>query len=112
RLRLLQGENSLEVRLEGGNASIGGRRVAFGVSRAAGRLEAIRVGDKSFPVRVAREGDRVLVWCAGRTLEFRNAGARRARRREASGGLAAPMPGRVRKVLAGAGQKVEPGDVV
>jgi 3-methylcrotonyl-CoA carboxylase alpha subunit len=111
-LKLSCGDESREIRLEGENAAIGGRRVAFRVSRTGGRLEAIRIGERAFPVRVSRERDRVFVWCAGQTLEFRRAGSRPRRSREESGSLAAPMPGRIRKILAVTGRRVAPGDVV
>jgi 3-methylcrotonyl-CoA carboxylase alpha subunit len=111
-LRLSLGEESRDVRVQGGEAFLAGRRIPFQVSRNGERLEAIRIGDRAFPVRIAREGDRALVWCAGRTLEFRKAGRRPGRARDAGGSLAAPMPGRVRRILAGPGSRVAAGDVV
>jgi len=106
------GEETAEIRIEGESAVVGQRRVQFGVSRTGERLEAIRIGPNAFPVRVAREGDRILVWCAGQVLEFRRAGGRPARRSDSAGGLSAPMPGRVRKVLAAPGDRVARGDAV
>jgi acetyl/propionyl-CoA carboxylase alpha subunit len=111
-MRISNGEATAEVVLENETAVLGGRRVAFGVSRTGERLEAVRIGPDLFPVRVAREGERVLVWCAGKVWEFRRAGRKRAARGEAGGSLAAPMPGRVRKVVASPGDPVARGDVV
>ena len=111
-MKLSLGEESREVRLEGNEAILAGRKIPFQVSSSGGRLETIRVGDHSFPVRVAREGGRVFVWCAGRTFEFGKAGGRAGRPRDAAGSLAAPMPGRVRRILADEGSRVSAGDVV
>jgi len=52
------------------------------------------------------------VWCAGAVHEFRRAAGRAASPGEASGGLLAPMPGRVRRVLLGAGERVGRGAVI
>lgn len=111
-MKLSRGPEVLEVRLEGESALVGERRVVFGVSRTAGRLEAVRVGGETFPVRVAKDGERVFVWCGGRVLEFRRAAGRPARPKESGGGLAAPMPGRIRRILAFPGDRVAHGDAV
>ena len=111
-MKLSWREGMLEVRIEGETALLAGRRVPFRATYNGQRLETIRIGEEDFPVRVARDGDRVLVWCAGSVLEFRRAGGRPARKADASGGLAAPMPGRVRKIFFGAGDRVSQGDVV
>ena len=111
-MKLAFGDETAEVRLEGGKASVGGRSVSFAATRTGGRLEAIRIGDEVSRVRVAREADRVFVWCAGRALEFRKAIGRPPRAGEAAGGLAAPMPGRVRRIVAAPGERVAHGDVI
>lgn len=111
-MKLTVGDETAEVRLEGGKASIGGRGVSFDVAWTGGRLEAMRIGGEVSRVRVAREGERVFVWCAGRALEFRRAAGRPRRAREAAGSLAAPMPGRVRRIVASPGERVVHGDVV
>jgi 3-methylcrotonyl-CoA carboxylase alpha subunit len=111
-LKLTVGDETAEVRLEGGKASIRGRGVSFDVTRTGGRLEAIRIAGEVSRVRVAREGERVFVWCAGRALEFRKAAGRPRGARESAGGLAAPMPGRVRRIVACPGARVAQGDVV
>jgi propionyl-CoA carboxylase alpha chain/3-methylcrotonyl-CoA carboxylase alpha subunit len=111
-LKLASGDEAEEVRLEGESASLGRRKIEFETLRRGGRLEAIRIGDESVPVRVARDGEKVFVWCAGEILEFRRAGGRKARTRETGGGLSAPMPGKIRKVIASAGDRIAAGDVV
>ena len=111
-MKLSRGDETADVRLEGEVAVIEGRRVAFHALRPGGRLEAIDVEQGVFRVRVERDGNRVLVWCAGSVHEFRRAARRAAAAGEASGGLLAPMPGRVRRVLAGTGAKVGRGDVI
>src|SRR6185295_18978593 len=58
---------------------------------------------------------RALVWCAGGAHEFRRAAGRAAARSAAghdSGDLLAPMPGRVRRVVAAVGERVSKGDVL
>jgi biotin carboxyl carrier protein len=111
-MKLSCGEDSVEVRVEDGEAIVGDRRVAFNAVENGGRLEAIRIGQGVFRVRTVRVGERILVWCAGDVLEFRRAAARPARSRETSGGLTAPMPGRVRMVVAAPGTRVSRGEVV
>ncbi|HYV41048.1 MAG TPA: biotin/lipoyl-containing protein [Thermoanaerobaculia bacterium] len=111
-MKLSSGEEVAEVLIERENALLDGRRVMFDASRRDGRLEAIRIGQDVFRIRVAREKERVFVWCAGEVREFRRAGRRAARMTEAAGGLAAPMPGRLRRIVAKAGSSVARGDVI
>jgi acetyl/propionyl-CoA carboxylase alpha subunit len=111
-MRLSCGDKAAEVRIEAGVAVIEGRRVPFDVTRAGERLEAIRSGQSLVRIRAHRDGKRVLVWCAGSVHEFRRAAGRVAAAGEASGDLLAPMPGRVRRVFLGAGEKVGRGDVL
>jgi len=111
-MRLTCGDESADVRLEGESAVMDGRPVTFEASRRDGRIEAIRIGQDVFRVRVAREKERVFVWCAGEVWEFLRAGKRAARMAEAPGGLVAPMPGLVRKIVAKAGSSVARGDVI
>ncbi len=111
-MKLSSGEEVADVRIEGDSALLNNRRVTFEVSRRDGRLEAIRIGQDVFRIRVAREKERVFVWCAGEVREFLRAGRRSARMVEAAGGLAAPMPGRVRRIVAKAGSSVARGDVI
>jgi 3-methylcrotonyl-CoA carboxylase alpha subunit len=111
-MKLSCGDKAAEVRIEGGIAVIEGRRLPFEAMRAGERLEAIRAGSDVVAVRAVRDGNRVLVWCAGSVHEFRRATGRAAAAGEASGDLLAPMPGRVRRVVLGAGEKVGRGDVL
>ena len=46
--------------------------------RRDGELVAIGIGRRRLPVRVARDGNRVFVWCAGAVFEFRREPRRRA----------------------------------
>ncbi len=111
-MKLTSGDEVADVRIEKERALLNGRRVTFEVSRREGRLEAIRIGQDVFRIRVAREGERVFVWCAGEVREFLRAGRRAARVAEAAGGLIAPMPGRVRRIVAKAGSSVKRGDII
>jgi 3-methylcrotonyl-CoA carboxylase alpha subunit len=111
-MKLSSGGETVEVRVEGENAMLDGRTVAFHAARAGEKLEVIRVGEAVFRVRAERDGNRVFVWCAGTVREFRRAAGRAASAGIAAGGLLAPMPGRVRRVLLGEGARVEKGDVI
>ncbi len=111
-MKLSSGDEAAQVRIEGENAHLDGRPVTFEASRRDGRIEAIRIGEDVFRVRVARERDRVFVWCSGEVREFLRSGSRGARITQAAGGLAAPMPGVVRRIVAKAGSSVAPGDVL
>ena len=111
-MKLSCGGETVEVRVEGESAALDGRPVAFHATRPGGRLETVRVGEAVFRVRAERDGDRVLVWCAGAVHEIRRAAGRAASAGSASGGLLAPMPGRVRRVLLGEGARVKKGDVI
>ena len=111
-MKLALGEETRDVRVEAGAAVIGDRRVEFSASGAGERIETIAAGGESFPVRIVRDGARVFVWCAGEAFEFRRAGGRAARPGEQPGGLSAPMPGRIRRVVASEGQTVARGDVI
>jgi 3-methylcrotonyl-CoA carboxylase alpha subunit len=98
------------------NASIDGEALslALTLTEAAGPVREIVVGGTRFRVAAARSGNRIWVWCEGRTFEFETA---REGRRTAGGdhhgaGLAAPMPGRVRRILAAEGVALARGDVV
>jgi 3-methylcrotonyl-CoA carboxylase alpha subunit len=111
RLRLR--EEVREVRLEAGAARLDGRSVAFEREDRDGRLDAIAVAGRTHRVRTAREGNRVFVWCDGRTFAFERARpVRAAAGAEHGTDLLAPMPGRVRKVLVAAGSPVERGSVL
>jgi 3-methylcrotonyl-CoA carboxylase alpha subunit len=113
-MRISFGDRAAEVRIGMPESSIGGRQVPAGaiVRDAAGRIEAVEVAGELVPVRVAIEGDRAFVWCAGRAWEFRHVPEQGRSRARAEGGLTSPMPGRVRKVLVAVGDSVAKGDVL
>jgi acetyl/propionyl-CoA carboxylase alpha subunit len=113
-VRLRLAERTEEVRLESGDeAVLGGRRVAYERGDAGGRLERITVGGRAHRVVTAREGDRVFVWCDGLTYTFEQASrARRAAPADHGADLLAPMPGRVRRIFASAGEAVGRGTVL
>ena len=111
-MKLSRGGETVDIRVEGENAVLDGRAVAFHATRAGEKLEVLRVGKAVYRVRAERDGNRVFVWCAGAAYEFRRAAGRAASAGSASGGLLAPMPGRVRRVLLGEGARVEKGDVI
>lgn len=98
-------------------AWIDGRKVPFRAVRRNGELVAIELAGELLPVRAARDGDRVYVGRTGRVFEVRRETARAAGRRGGASsdhgeGLAAPMPGRIRKILVRAGDAVEAGQTV
>jgi 3-methylcrotonyl-CoA carboxylase alpha subunit len=78
------------------------------------RLDAGAAGPGRSPrVISAVAGDQVFVWCDGRAYTFdRVRSARAAAAGEHGGDLLAPMPGRVRKVAAAAGDRVVRGMVL
>jgi acetyl/propionyl-CoA carboxylase alpha subunit len=117
RMKIAIGDRTAEVSVPAGTgeASIDGRTVAASrVARdGAGRIEAVEIAGELVPVRTARSGERVFVWCAGAVWEFREAPKESRARAHAEGaGLTSPMPGRVRKVLVAAGDTVKKGDVL
>jgi len=118
-VRVVSGGEEREVRLAPGVAALGDRELPFREIRIGGgeELVALEVAGEIFPVRVARAGDRVFVWCAGRTFEVRREIVAAARTRssgaaDAGAGLLAPMPGRVRRISIPRGERVAKGDVV
>jgi len=111
-LRLESGEEAVEVRLEGGLAQLGDRRVSVRAIPGSGPLDALEIDGRIARVRAIRDGSRVLVWCDGDVFEITQ-GTRSARRpAEVAGELAAPMPGRVRRILVAEGSPVTRGEVI
>jgi acetyl/propionyl-CoA carboxylase alpha subunit len=112
-VRLRHGSETREIRLETGAARIGDRVVEFEAVERNGRLAEIRIGGGSHRVAAAADGDRVFVWCEGAVLIFEKPRpTRRAAGAEHAGDLISPMPGRVRRTLAAAGEAVEKGQVL
>jgi biotin carboxyl carrier protein len=112
-VRLRLGEQTREVRLEDGIAVVGDREIRCERRYRDGRLVALVVDGAVHRVRVAREADRVLVWCDGRSLTFDRARARRAAPPGAHAeDLISPMPGTVRRTFVAAGDRVTRGQLL
>jgi acetyl/propionyl-CoA carboxylase alpha subunit len=115
---LTAGEEEREVRLCDGAAILGDRKVPIReIQTERGELLALGVEDDIFPVRVARDLNKVFVWCAGQTFEIRRERPREKQTRRAAAadhgaGLLAPMPGRIRRISRPRGERVTKGDVV
>lgn len=87
--------------------------------RHRGQTREVRLDEESRRVGLsprivtAVAGDQVFVWCDGATYCFARTRSKRASSGGEHGGdLLAPMPGRVRKVSAAAGDRVERGMVL
>ena len=90
-VRLRHGGVTREIRLDPDSAAVG----------------------RSSRVVTAVAGDQIFVWCDGASYAFqRLRSARAAAGSEHGADLLAPMPGRVRKVFAAAGDRVERGMVL
>lgn len=108
-VRLRHGGVTEDVRLEkDGAAVIGSRPVAY--ARSGGR---ITIGAAAHRVVTATDGNRIHVWCDGVVRVFERASSARAGAAADHGpGLAAPMPGRVRRIFAATGETVARGAVL
>ena len=73
--------------------------------------DARRIG-RSPRIVTAVLGDRIFVWCEGATHSFERVRAARSASGGEGGDLLAPMPGRVRKVAAAVGDRIERGMVL
>jgi 3-methylcrotonyl-CoA carboxylase alpha subunit len=111
-LKLTSGPHAVEVLLGAGSATVDGRSVPFQERARDGEIVGIEIAGETFAVRVLRQGDRVSLWCAGRTFEIERSGERRPRGADQAGGLLAPMPGRVRKVMVAVGDAVTRGQIL
>jgi 3-methylcrotonyl-CoA carboxylase alpha subunit len=114
-LRLRSGARTEEVRVLGENdAAIGDRRVSYRRSEDAGGASRIEIGGRGHRVVVAREGSKIWVWCDGDVRVFERAagGSRPLAAGDSDDSLAAPMPGRVRRILVRQGDRVEKGAVL
>lgn len=117
-IRLSHGGRVREVSVDGGgaHASIDAQPITVAFPAATGPVREALVGGKRFRIAAARSGDHTWVWCEGRTYAFEAVRAG-ASRRAAGGdhhgaGLAAPMPGRVRRILAIEGARLTRGEVI
>jgi 3-methylcrotonyl-CoA carboxylase alpha subunit len=108
-VRLRLGAVTEDVRLEKDGAVIGQRRIAYGRSG-----DRITVDGRAHRVVAAADGDRIHVWCDGvaRTFVRGAASVRAAAAADHGAGLSAPMPGRVRRIFAAAGETVTRGAVL
>jgi biotin carboxyl carrier protein len=111
--RIESGASSRAVRLESGAAEIDGRRVRVDVRDLDADTRELTVDGVRHRVAWARDGERVFVWCDGRTFVFaRPRASRPGAAADSAGDLRAPMPGRVRRSLARDGERVERGQVL
>ena len=110
--RLSSGGKVVDVGLGApGEAAVGGRPIPYERQDAGGGLARLSTGGESHRVLAVREGERVWVWCDGFVYAFER--ARRARGGADHGAdLTAPMPGRVRRILAAPGDRVARGAVL
>ncbi len=114
--RLVDSEGrARDIRLDAGSASLDGRTVSVEVPSPT----ELVVDGRRFRVQAARHGDRTWVWCEGSVYEFVSEGGISRKGRSSSagadhhaGGLEAPMPGRVRRLVAAPGARVTRGDVL
>jgi acetyl/propionyl-CoA carboxylase alpha subunit len=115
-VRLIHRGLAREVRVDRASAALDGRAVSIAVpSEAAGLPRGeIVVDGRRYRIVAARAGDRTWVWCEGRVFEFEAARVSRASHSstEHAAGLGAPMPGRVRRLVAAPGAAVARGDVL
>jgi 3-methylcrotonyl-CoA carboxylase alpha subunit len=112
-VRLRHGDRTEDVLLEkAGEAAVGGRRVAYERAGAGGPFDRIAIGGRAHRVLAARDGERVHVWCDGVAYTFERAASARAAAADHGADLLAPMPGRVRRIFASAGEAVARGAVL
>ena len=112
-IRIESGAASRTVRVESSAAEVDGRRVELSVRELDADTREITVGGVRHRAAWVRDGDRVFLWCDGRSWIFTRARAARAAGAADHGGdLRAPMPGRVRRVARAEGESVERGQVV
>ena len=105
-----RGGRGREIRVDGGAASLDGRTVSLEVVSPG----EVVVDGRRYRIATAREGSRIWVWCEGAVYEFDTArkGRTAAAADHHAGGLDAPMPGRVRRLVAREGERVAKGDVL
>ena len=105
-VRLLFLESGLRIAIDGKTHALSGERLADG------RL-LVRLDERAFKARAVREAGEWHVFCDG---EHRRLGLKAelpgADAHSAGGSLAAPMPGKVIKVMAEAGAKVSKGQAL
>jgi acetyl/propionyl-CoA carboxylase alpha subunit len=92
--------------------SIGGEEFDAVVEPAAGGVSLLKIGERCLRIRATRLRNTLMVAVGPSCFTFIEAEARRsgARRGSATPEMAAPMPGKVLKVLVSEGQVVAAGD--
>jgi acetyl/propionyl-CoA carboxylase alpha subunit len=111
-MKLSCGGQVLDVRVEKDAVHLDERRLDLRFSESGRGVLEVWLAGQHHRAAFIRDGDRLLVWLAGRTFSFERAAAASARAAEHAGSLAAPMPGRVRRTLVKEGEAVEKGQVV
>ena len=112
-LRLRAGVRAEDVHLGAGEAVIGGRSVAYRRIQGGAGAARLEIGGRAHRVVVARDGPKIWVWCDGAVSVFERAENRRSSASsDHAADLLAPMPGRVRRILAREGARVERGAVL
>lgn len=101
-----------DVRVEKDSALLDQKSLDLRFSESGRGVLEVWLDGERHRAAFVRDGDRLLVWLAGRTFAFERTAARSSRAAEHSGSLAAPMPGRVRRTLVKEGERVEKGQVV
>ena len=111
--RLRSGPKTEDVALSApGEAALGSHRVSYALEDAGGGVARITVGATTHRIVSAREGERVFVWCDGVVHAFDRAARARGSGGDHGSDLAAPMPGRVRRLFVSAGEAVIRGAVL
>ena len=112
-IRVQSGALSKSVRVESAAAELDGRRVAVEVRELDSVVRELTVDGVRHRIAWVREGERVFLWCDGRSFVFSRAKAVRAGAGAETGGdLRSPMPGRVRRSFAREGERVGRGQVL
>jgi 3-methylcrotonyl-CoA carboxylase alpha subunit len=112
-IRFLLGDAERRVAIRTDGATVDGQSVALSVEALTPGTFAARLGMAVETFHCVRDGDDVHLAWRGRVyrFEFLSEG-RRAAQRHASGGLEAPMPGKVTAVKAREGQAVRKGEEI
>jgi acetyl/propionyl-CoA carboxylase alpha subunit len=112
-IRVERGAASRSIALKADAAELDGRRVPVAVRELDTLTRELALDGVRHRVAWVREGDRVYLWCDGRTWVFSRAKAAGAGAgAEAGGDLRSPMPGRVRRCFAKEGETVTRGQVL
>jgi acetyl/propionyl-CoA carboxylase alpha subunit len=110
-MRLLCGEEAHEVEVRGAQAVVDGVPLAADVEEIAPGTFVLRQGDRRETFHCVRDGQ--VLHLSWRGVAYRleeESGATRSAHRHVSGGLEAPMPGKVIAVKVAPGQAVAKGE--